>query len=130
MTLADIAAQNNGSSDQQQGWDAQKSAVVQQLRQAGVTAHSVDAILCVAGGWAGGNIADDLVLRTTELMLKQSVLSSVLAGHLGSLFLKPSVMPIDSRLVSLIIDFDMSNILGTASWRSPAPSRRCTAPPG
>ncbi|XP_055342267.1 dihydropteridine reductase-like [Paramacrobiotus metropolitanus] len=49
----------------------------------------VDAILCVAGGWAGGNIADKDFVKNTDLVLKQSVWSSVIACRLSSAYLKP-----------------------------------------
>lgn len=50
----------------------------------------VDAILCVAGGWAGGNAASDELLRNTDLMFKQSVWTSVIAAKLAASFLKPN----------------------------------------
>ncbi|KAI9591368.1 hypothetical protein BDF19DRAFT_455234 [Syncephalis fuscata] len=49
----------------------------------------LDALLCVAGGWAGGNIATLESLTNAELMWKQSVNSSLIAGYIASQFLKP-----------------------------------------
>ncbi|KAG0268703.1 hypothetical protein DFQ27_005943 [Actinomortierella ambigua] len=48
----------------------------------------VDAIVCVAGGWAGGNAASDDYFASSELMWKQSVHSSLVASHLASKVLK------------------------------------------
>ncbi|KAF9933623.1 hypothetical protein FBU30_005062 [Linnemannia zychae] len=48
----------------------------------------VDAIICVAGGWAGGNAASKDLFANSELMWKQSVHSSLIASHLASKSLK------------------------------------------
>ncbi|GJJ73872.1 dihydropteridine reductase [Entomortierella parvispora] len=48
----------------------------------------VDAIVCVAGGWAGGNAASPELFANSELMWKQSVHSSLVAAHLASKSLK------------------------------------------
>ncbi|KAF9985481.1 hypothetical protein BGZ79_005436, partial [Entomortierella chlamydospora] len=48
----------------------------------------IDAIVCVAGGWAGGNAASNELFSTSELMWKQSVHSSLVASHLASKTLK------------------------------------------
>ncbi|KAG0321524.1 hypothetical protein BGZ99_003876 [Dissophora globulifera] len=53
----------------------------------GVSGH-VDAIVCVAGGWAGGNAASNDFFASSELMWKQSVHSSLVAAHLASKSLK------------------------------------------
>ncbi|XP_062405269.1 quinoid dihydropteridine reductase a [Sardina pilchardus] len=50
----------------------------------------VDAILCVAGGWAGGNCSSAEVFRSADLMWKQSVWTSTIAAHLAALHLKPA----------------------------------------
>lgn len=47
----------------------------------------LDAILCVAGGWAGGSAKSKDFVKNTELMVSQSVNSSVLAARIASLFL-------------------------------------------
>ena len=45
----------------------------------------LNAIICVAGGWAGGNIAaSEGLIHSCELMWKQSVQSSVIAAKLAS----------------------------------------------
>ncbi|KAF8958118.1 hypothetical protein BGZ46_002038 [Entomortierella lignicola] len=57
-------------------------------RVVGAVAGQVDAIVCVAGGWAGGNAASSEFFATSELMWKQSVHSSLVASHLASKALK------------------------------------------
>ena len=59
----------------------------------GVSQHlgdsdKLDAILCVAGGWAGGNASSDDLVKNTDLMIKQSVWTSVIASHLAAKHLK------------------------------------------
>ncbi|KAK4871552.1 hypothetical protein RN001_015676 [Aquatica leii] len=43
----------------------------------------LDAIICVAGGWAGGNAKKDLA-KTSDLMWRQSVWSSVIAASIAA----------------------------------------------
>ncbi|KXN71306.1 dihydropteridine reductase [Conidiobolus coronatus NRRL 28638] len=50
--------------------------------------EKVDAIVNVAGGWAGGNSKDEAFLQNSLLMYKQSVESSLLSAHIASKFLK------------------------------------------
>ncbi|TWW55361.1 quinoid dihydropteridine reductase a [Takifugu flavidus] len=48
----------------------------------------VDAILCVAGGWAGGSCRSKDLYKNTDLMWKQSVWTSTISSHLATLHLK------------------------------------------
>ncbi|XP_044220184.1 quinoid dihydropteridine reductase a [Thunnus albacares] len=50
--------------------------------------QKVDAILCVAGGWAGGNCSSKDLYKNTDLMWKQSVWTSTISSHLAALHLK------------------------------------------
>ncbi|XP_051276499.1 quinoid dihydropteridine reductase a [Dicentrarchus labrax] len=50
--------------------------------------QKVDAILCVAGGWAGGSCSSKDLYKNTDLMWKQSVWTSTISSHLASLHLK------------------------------------------
>lgn len=61
-----------------------------------ISEHKVDAIVCVAGGWAGGNASNNDFVKNTELMVKQSLWSSVIAAKLAAHFLK------DGGFLSLI----------------------------
>ncbi|KAJ8687032.1 hypothetical protein QAD02_022826 [Eretmocerus hayati] len=48
----------------------------------------VDGVICVAGGWAGGNAANKDFVKNSDLMWKQSVWSSVIAAKIASQYLK------------------------------------------
>lgn len=64
-------------------WDARGKAVVEGLK----AVESVVAVVCVAGGWAGGNVASEGVFNATDRMYSSSVQSSVLAGHLAAKYM-------------------------------------------
>ncbi|KAI3351076.1 hypothetical protein L3Q82_005644 [Scortum barcoo] len=51
--------------------------------------QKVDAILCVAGGWAGGSSSSKDLYKNADLMWKQSVWTSTISSHLAALHLKP-----------------------------------------
>ncbi|XP_062991605.1 dihydropteridine reductase [Elgaria multicarinata webbii] len=48
----------------------------------------VDAIVCVAGGWAGGSAKAKSVYKNSDLMWKQSVWTSTISSHLATKHLK------------------------------------------
>ncbi|GAA6085521.1 dihydropteridine reductase [Tachysurus ichikawai] len=48
----------------------------------------VDAILCVAGGWAGGSAKAKTLYKNSDLMWKQSVWTSTISSHLATKHLK------------------------------------------
>lgn len=50
--------------------------------------EKVDGIICVAGGWAGGNAAHKDFVKNSELMWKQSVWSSIIAANIAAEYLK------------------------------------------
>lgn len=50
--------------------------------------NKLDAIICVAGGWAGGNAANKDFIKNSELMWKQSVWSSSIAASIAAHHLK------------------------------------------
>ncbi|XP_020504137.1 quinoid dihydropteridine reductase a [Labrus bergylta] len=50
--------------------------------------QKVDAILCVAGGWAGGSCSSKDLFKNTDLMWKQSVWTSTISSRLAALHLK------------------------------------------
>uniref|UniRef100_A0A0X3PHY4 Dihydropteridine reductase n=1 Tax=Schistocephalus solidus TaxID=70667 RepID=A0A0X3PHY4_SCHSO len=50
---------------------------------------SVDAILCVAGGWAGGNCSGKGFIKNVDCVVKQSIWSSSIAASLSSSYLRP-----------------------------------------
>ncbi|XP_068596461.1 quinoid dihydropteridine reductase a [Brachionichthys hirsutus] len=51
--------------------------------------QKVDAILCVAGGWAGGSCSSKDLYKNADLMWKQSVWTSTISSQLASLHLNP-----------------------------------------
>ncbi|XP_041698551.1 dihydropteridine reductase isoform X2 [Coregonus clupeaformis] len=79
------------------GRGALGSKIVQHFKSKGwVTAdvaqllgdQKVDAILCVAGGWAGGNCSSKDLYKNTDMMWKQSVWTSTISSHLAAVHLK------------------------------------------
>ncbi|NWQ98489.1 DHPR reductase, partial [Burhinus bistriatus] len=50
--------------------------------------EKVDAILCVAGGWAGGSAKAKSLYKNCDLMWKQSVWTSTISSHLATKYLK------------------------------------------
>eukprot|EP00730_Choanoeca_flexa_P008484 TRINITY_DN12495_c0_g3_i1.p1 TRINITY_DN12495_c0_g3~~TRINITY_DN12495_c0_g3_i1.p1 ORF type:complete len:235 (+),score=57.51 TRINITY_DN12495_c0_g3_i1:37-741(+) len=52
--------------------------------------NKLKGIICVAGGWAGGNAASEELIRNTELMFKQSVWTSIICTRLAALCLEPN----------------------------------------
>jgi len=48
----------------------------------------LDGIFCVAGGWAGGNAASKDFIKSCDMMWKQSVWSSTIAGNIAANHLK------------------------------------------
>lgn len=57
--------------------------------QSALDGQMVDAVLCVAGGWAGGSVTAKSMLASSDLMWKQSVWSSLVAARLASSLLTP-----------------------------------------
>ena len=50
----------------------------------GIAKNKFDAIVNVAGGWAGGDVADAEMAKNAELMIRQSIFSSVASAHVAS----------------------------------------------
>ncbi|XP_072942583.1 dihydropteridine reductase [Epargyreus clarus] len=68
-------------------WVQQEEHVVNELGTA-LQGQKVNAVICVAGGWAGGNAAKDLS-KQADLMWRQSVWSSTIAATVASKYLSP-----------------------------------------
>ena len=68
-------------------WSEQESFVLSNLQQV-LNNDRLDAVICVAGGWAGGNAASKDFLKNSELMWKQSVWSSTIAASIAVKHLK------------------------------------------
>jgi len=69
------------------GWVDQEQGVCQGV-QAALEGGKVEAIINVAGGWAGGNAANPDWVKNADLMWKQSVWSSAISASLASKHLK------------------------------------------
>lgn len=69
-------------------WTEQESAVLEQVRTSlGGGGDKLDGVICVAGGWAGGNAATDLA-KNSDMMWKQSVWSSSISATICANHLK------------------------------------------
>lgn len=68
-------------------WIQQEDHVIKELETA-LQGQKVNAVICVAGGWAGGNAAKDLS-KQTDLMWRQSVWSSTISATIASKYLSP-----------------------------------------
>ena len=65
-----------------QTWTEQSNSVMEQVKVE-LGGEKIDAIINVAGGWAGGNIADEGIIDSSDLMWKQSVHSSIISGKIA-----------------------------------------------
>ncbi|XP_033222112.1 dihydropteridine reductase [Belonocnema kinseyi] len=70
-----------------QSWTEQQEDILAQVTKI-LNGNKVDGIICVAGGWAGGNAANKDFTKNSDLMWKQSVWSSVIAASIASQHLK------------------------------------------
>ncbi|CAD5116579.1 DgyrCDS5458 [Dimorphilus gyrociliatus] len=68
-------------------WTEQNESINNQVSSA-IGDEKLDAIVCVAGGWAGGNAASKDLVKNSDLMWKQSVWTSIIAAGLASNYLK------------------------------------------
>lgn len=66
----------------------------QVLKEVGVAAggSKLDALFCVAGGWAGGNASSDDFVKNCDLMMKQSIWTSVISAAVGAHHLKKGAL--------------------------------------
>lgn len=67
-------------------WEEQETVVLGQVATS-LNAEKLDGVICVAGGWAGGNAAKDLA-KNSDLMWKQSVWSSTISATIAAKHLK------------------------------------------
>lgn len=65
----------------------QENQILEQLKNI-LQENRVDAIICVAGGWAGGNASSKDYAKNCELTWKQSVITSVIASSIAAALLK------------------------------------------
>lgn len=69
-------------------WEVQETKVLADVA-AKLDNTKLDAVICVAGGWAGGDATKDLA-KSSDLMWKQSVWSSSIAATIAANHLKPA----------------------------------------
>lgn len=67
-------------------WTEQESTVIEKVGSV-LGDNKLDAVICVAGGWAGGNAKKDLA-KNSDLMWRQSVWTSTISAAVGAQFLK------------------------------------------
>lgn len=67
-------------------WVDQETAVLAGVESA-LNGEKLDAVICVAGGWAGGSAKKDLA-KNSDLMWKQSVWTSSISAAIGANYLK------------------------------------------
>lgn len=67
-------------------WVEQETNVLTQVKST-LNDEKLDAIICVAGGWAGGNSGKDLA-KNSDMMWKQSVWTSAISAALSAQYLK------------------------------------------
>ncbi|KAK7578103.1 hypothetical protein V9T40_010308 [Parthenolecanium corni] len=65
----------------------QEGSVLNELKNH-LKENVLDAVICVAGGWAGGNASSNDFAKNCELTWKQSVVTSVIASSVAAKFLK------------------------------------------
>ncbi|PNF31514.1 Dihydropteridine reductase [Cryptotermes secundus] len=70
-----------------ENWIEQEVNVMTQVGTL-LNGERIDAVICVAGGWAGGNAASKELVKNADLMWRQSVWSSTIAASIAAQFLK------------------------------------------
>ncbi|KAK0393589.1 hypothetical protein QR680_000293 [Steinernema hermaphroditum] len=70
-------------------WGEQEQSILTGLKST-LGADKLDAVFCVAGGWAGGNASSADMIKTADLMWKQSVWSSTISARIAAEHLKES----------------------------------------
>lgn len=73
--------------DRNADWVGQESLVLAEVKNA-LGDNLLDAVICVAGGWAGGNAKKDLA-KNADMMWKQSVWTSSISAAISANYLKP-----------------------------------------
>jgi dihydropteridine reductase len=71
--------------DKTESFQMHSEKVFKELEKGG--GNKINAVICVAGGWAGGNSLDENLIKNTEAMISQSVYSSIIASKIASTYL-------------------------------------------
>ncbi len=87
--VANDEADENILVDPKQEWQQQQDHVTSEVKRLFKGGEEkLNAVLNVAGGWAGGNAKSADLIKNSDLMWKQSVWSSVISASLASQYLK------------------------------------------
>ncbi|XP_031564148.1 dihydropteridine reductase-like [Actinia tenebrosa] len=73
--------------DSSKSWVEQDQEVQKRVEEV-LDGNTLDAIVCVAGGWAGGNAKSKAVVKNADLMFKQSVWTSLISASIAAKHLK------------------------------------------
>jgi len=68
-------------------WEEQDGEIQSRVSEV-LNGDKVDAIICVAGGWAGGNAASKDLVKSASMMSRQSVWTSIISASLAAHHLK------------------------------------------
>uniref|UniRef100_A0A1I7YWP1 Dihydropteridine reductase n=1 Tax=Steinernema glaseri TaxID=37863 RepID=A0A1I7YWP1_9BILA len=68
-------------------WEQQEQSILSGVKST-IGSEKLDAVLCVAGGWAGGNASSADMIKNADLMWKQSVWSSAISARIAAEHLK------------------------------------------
>jgi len=85
---ANDLADENIIVENEQNWVDQETSILSALANL-LKDDKLDAVICVAGGWAGGNAKKDLA-KNADLMWRQSVWTSAIAARISASYLKPN----------------------------------------
>ncbi|EDO42784.1 predicted protein [Nematostella vectensis] len=69
--------------DPAKSWDEQNNEVQKKVDEL-LDGNKLNAIICVAGGWAGGTAKSKDVVKNADLMFKQSVWTSLIAASIAA----------------------------------------------
>lgn len=83
---ANDLADENIIVERDQNWADQEATILNALSTI-LKDDKLDAVICVAGGWAGGNATKDLA-KSADLMWRQSVWSSSISATISANYLK------------------------------------------
>ncbi|KAL7299992.1 dihydropteridine reductase [Trichogramma pretiosum] len=81
------AADANIVINNEHNWLEQEENILSQVKEL-LGEEKLDGVICVAGGWAGGNASNKDFVKNTDLMCKQSIWSSVIAAKVAAHYLK------------------------------------------
>jgi len=86
--FANEAADSNITVDGSATWHEQEQTIIAGVHEC-LRDEKLDAVLCVAGGWAGGNAGSKETVKNAELMCRQSICSSIISAQIAAAYLKP-----------------------------------------